>query len=124
MLVTNMSSSFRGTVPLPVLRHLRKLGADIRDARRRRRLRAATVADRALISRTTLHRIEKGEPGVSMGNYATVLFVLGLHDPIADLADRGRDHVGLDLLEERLPQRVRASGTRRPGGSGRSMDDD
>ena len=51
-------------------------------------------------------------------------FVLGLHDPIADLADRARDHLGLDLLEERLPQRVRASGMRRPGGSGRSMDGD
>ncbi len=42
-----------------------------------------------------------------MGNYATVLFVLGLQDGIAELADRSRDPLGLDLLEERLPQRVR-----------------
>ena len=32
-----------------------------------------------------------------------VPFVLELHDPIADLADRRRDHLGLDLLEGRLP---------------------
>ena len=107
IMAVTMSTPFRGTVPLPVLRLLRKLGRDIRDARLRRRIRAATAAERALISRTTLHRIERGEPGVSMGNYATVLFVLGLQDGIAELADRSRDALGLDLLEERLPQRVR-----------------
>ncbi|WP_419167185.1 hypothetical protein [Candidatus Palauibacter sp.] len=42
-----------------------------------------------------------------MGNYATVLFVLGMEDGVAELADRSRDGLGLDLLEERLPQRVR-----------------
>ena len=102
-----MTTPIQSTIPLPVLRHLRKLGTDIRDARLRRRIRAATLAERALISRTTLHRIERGDPGVSMGNYATVLFVLGLHDGIAELADRGRDVLGLDIMEERLPRRVR-----------------
>ena len=106
-IVYDMTTPFRGTIPLPVLRLLRKLGTDIRDARLRRRIRAATVAERALISPTTLHRIERGDPGVSMGNYATVLFALGLHDGISSLADRSRDVLGLDLLEERLPQRVR-----------------
>ena len=108
-----MSTSFRGTTPLPVLRLLRKLGGDIRDARLRRRIRTAILAERALISRTTLHRIERGEPGVSMGNYATVLFVLGLHDGISAVADRSRDALGLDLMEERLPQRIRGPGRRR-----------
>ena len=107
-----MITPIRGPVPLPVRRLLRKLGADIRDARLRRRIRATTMAERALISRTTLHKIERGDTGVSMGTYATVLFVLGMHDGISGLADRSRDGVGLDLLEERLPKRVRAP--RRP----------
>jgi len=88
----------------------------------RRRIRASTMAERALISRTTLHKIERGDAGVSMGMYATVLFVLGMHDGISALADRSRDGIGLDLLEERLPQRVRVpsaarrrDNTRRPG---------
>ena len=111
-----MSSHIRGTLPLPVRRILRKLGSDIRDARLRRRIRASTLAERALISRTTLHKIERGDAGVSMGMYATVLFVLGMHDGISELADRGRDEIGLDLLEERLPQRVRVdSAARRRG---------
>jgi len=41
--------------------------------RRRRRIPAAIAAQRASISRTTLVKIEKGEPGVAMGIYATVL---------------------------------------------------
>lgn len=102
-----MKTTIQGTLPLPVRRLLRKLGSDIRDARLRRRIRATTMAERALISRTTLHRIERGHPGVSMGNYATVLFVLGMEEGVGELADRSRDGLGLDLLEERLPQRVR-----------------
>lgn len=102
-----MVTPITSTIPLPALRALRKLGHDIRDTRLRRRIRAVTLAERALISRTTLHKIERGDPGVSMGKYSTVLFVLGLHDGVADLADRSRDVLGLDLLEERLPQRVR-----------------
>jgi hypothetical protein len=44
--------------PAAVRRALRKLGADIRDARRRRRLPMAVVAGRAFTSRSTLQRVE------------------------------------------------------------------
>jgi hypothetical protein len=94
-------------LPIPVARALRKLGADIKDARRRRRIPAAIAAARASISRTTLVKIEKGDPGVAMGNYATVLFVMGMTDRLADLADPRSDAVGLQLEEEHLPQRIR-----------------
>jgi hypothetical protein len=74
------------------------------------------VAERALISRTTLARVERGDPGVSMGIYATVLFVLGMAERIGDLADPRTDVVGLALEDERLPQRVRLP-RRRTGGA-------
>lgn len=93
--------------PIPVQRVLRKLGEDIRTARLRRRISTAIMAERASISRTTLNKIEKGDPGVSLGNYATVLFVLGLADRLGDLADIRADDVGLELEEERLPKRIR-----------------
>lgn len=96
--------------PLPVRRALRKLGRDIRDARLRRRISAAVVAERASISRTTLFKLEKGEPGVSVGIMATVLFVLGMDDRLAQLADIRHDEHGLALDEERLPQRIRRKG--------------
>jgi len=93
--------------PLPARRALRKLGDDIRDARRRRRIPVTLMAERASISRTTLQKVEKGDPGVSMGIYSRVLFVLGLVEGLGDLADVRNDDVGLDLEEERLPQRIR-----------------
>lgn len=95
------------SVPLPVRRALQKLGRDVRDARLRRRIATAVMAQRASISRTTLNKIEKGDPGVSLGNYAAVLFVLGLSDRLGALADMRSDTVGLELDEESLPRRIR-----------------
>lgn len=99
-------------LPIPVRRALRKLGHDIRDARRRR-IPAAIAAEHTSISRVTLVKIEKGDPGVAMGLYATVLFVMGIADRIGDLADPRNDSVGLQLEEERLPQRIRTRTKRR-----------
>jgi hypothetical protein len=90
-----------------VIRSLRKLGHDIRDARRRRRIPVAILAERASLSRMTLHKVEKGDPGVSMGGYATVLFSLGMQDRLADIADPRHDAIGLELEDENLPQRIR-----------------
>ena len=98
---------------IPVKRALHKLGGDIRDARRRRRIPMALMAERARVSRTTLTKVEKGDPGTSMGVYATVLFVLGMTERLADVADPRHDSVGLALEEERLPQRIRIPRSRR-----------
>ncbi len=105
-------------LPIPVKQALHRLGRDIRDARLRRRIATSVMAERASISRTTLSKIEKGHPGVSLGNYATVLFVLGLSDRLATLADVTTDSVGLELDEERLPQRIRRRTKRTSGPSG------
>lgn len=101
-------------LPAAVRRSLEKLGQDLSAARRRRRLTMALVAQRALISRSTLARVERGDPGVSLGIYATVLFVLGMAERVGDLADARADAVGLALAEEQLPKRVRMP-RRRPG---------
>jgi transcriptional regulator with XRE-family HTH domain len=100
-------------LPIPVIRALRKLGQDVRDARRRRRIPAAILAERASISRMTLNKIEKGDAGVYIGNYAAVLFALGLVDRIAALADATEDMVGRALEEEQLPERIRLSRPRK-----------
>lgn len=65
------------------------------------------MAERASISRTTLGKVEKGDPGVSLGTYGTVLFVLGFVERLGDLAAPGSDEIGLALEEEHLPKRIR-----------------
>ena len=102
------------TLPIPVIRALLKLGKDIKDARRRRRLAMAIVTQRASISEPTLIRIERGDPKVSMGSYATVLFVMGMADRLADLVDATNDPVGLQLEEENLPKRIRTPRKQKP----------
>lgn len=94
-----------------VRRVLRKLGADIRDARRRRHLPMVVVADRAFTSRKTLQHIEEGDANVSIGIYAAVLQALGLLEPLGQLADISQDRIGQSLSTSELPLR---SHLRRP----------
>jgi hypothetical protein len=111
--VPYMKQSTPLKLPIPVRNTLRKLGQDIRDARLRRRIPTAVMSQRALVTRTTLHKVEQGDPTVSMGTYSTVLFVLGMTERLAELADARFDRLGLALEEERLPKRIRSS-SRRP----------
>ncbi len=94
-------------LPIPVISALRKLGQDINDARRRRRITAQLMAQRAGLSRSTIGKIEKGDPTTSMGSYGAVLFVLGMEKRLGDLVDSLHDFVGRRLEDENLPQRVR-----------------
>jgi hypothetical protein len=92
---------------IAVRRALGRLGADIRDSRRRRRLPSAIVAERAFTSRPTLQRIEAGDHAVSIGIYAAVLQALGLLDGLGTLAEASRDEAGLAIASDNLPKRVR-----------------
>ncbi len=94
-------------LPIPVRRALAKLGSDIRTARLRRRIPVAVMAQRALVGRLTLYKLERGDPNVAMGTYATVLFILGMSERLAEVADIRFDELGMSLDEERLPQRIR-----------------
>jgi transcriptional regulator with XRE-family HTH domain len=92
--------------PAAARRALRKLGADIHDARRRRRLPMAVVAERAFTSRSTLKKIEAGDTNVSIGIYAAVLQALGLLDGLSQVADIGNDSVGQALATADLPKHI------------------
>lgn len=94
--------------PIPVQKVLRILGKNISDARRRRRIAMELMSERCGFSRPTLSRIEKGDPNVSMGAYASALFVLGMSEQLASLAHASHDIVGRELEEERLPKRIRS----------------
>ena len=54
------------------------LGGKIRLHRKALKVTATATAEAAGLSRVTLHRIEKGEPSVSMAAYMSVIHALGL----------------------------------------------
>ena len=100
--------ALKKTILLPeTQRILIRLGENIKLARLRRKLSAGQVSERAGISRPTLLSIEKGNPGVSMGTYIQVLFVLGLEKDIQSVA---RD----DILGRKLQDAKLIVGKRAP----------
>jgi transcriptional regulator with XRE-family HTH domain len=77
------------------------IGENIKLARKRRKLTAEQVAERAGIHRATLHRVEKGDPTVAIGIYFNVLKVLNLESDFSKIAGDdafGRKLQDLDLL--------------------------
>ena len=94
------------SMPLGAVRALRKMGRDLAVARRKRGISTADMAARLFVSRDTLWRLERGDPGVALGTLSTALFVLQLHERWADLIAPGTDAIGLSLDERRLPKRI------------------
>lgn len=89
------------------------LGENIKLARLRRRLSAQQVAERAGISRSTLHLVEHGAAGTSLGKLVQVLAVLGLEADISKVAID--DVLGRKLEDARLTDtRQRAPKRRKP----------
>lgn len=101
-------------IPLPVERAIRKLGADISLARRRRHIAQASLAERMGASLSTVRRMEKGDVRVPIHFYARALHVFGEIQALENLLDTANDDIGLTLMDARLPQRVRC----KPGATG------
>lgn len=65
-------------VPPNVATQLQALGERIRAQRERQKVTATDAAEAAGMSRVTLHRVERGEPSVTMGAYLSAMSAVGL----------------------------------------------
>lgn len=95
--------------PLPVERSLTRLGQAISLARRRRHLTQQDFAQRIGTSVHTVRRMEAGHPGTALVHLARALQVFGELEQLNQLLDTPQDTIGLTLMDEKLPQRVRKS---------------
>ncbi len=93
---------------LKALRSLTGLGQNLRQARLSRRFSIAELATRADVSERTLIRLEKGDPGVGIGNLAAVLAALGSPEGLAELISPENDPVGLSRALDAVPKRGRS----------------
>jgi hypothetical protein len=99
--------SCMNTTPAKVEQQLKKIGENIRTARRRRRIMVRELAERLYVSLPTVRRLERGDPSVAAGTYLTALFVLELaQDQITNLADPAKDQFGMTVDLSELPQRI------------------
>ncbi len=105
-------------------RLLSQLGERLKLARLRRKLSNTVVAQRAGISRTSLYKVEAGDPGATLGTYIRVMAVLGLEADINVLA--ADDKIGRKLQDLALeppasaPRRGRAAATAPQAPAGRT----
>jgi transcriptional regulator with XRE-family HTH domain len=90
-----------------VSRRLVDIGGSVRQWRLMQSLKAEELAERAGISRSTLQKIERGEPGVSIGAVMSVMQALGQLDHIAGAFDPLSTDIGRLRSAETLPSRVR-----------------
>lgn len=90
---------------------LKIMGEQIKLARLRRDLTAELVAERAGISRSSLWKVETGNPAVAMGIYAAVLHALGGMDKDLLLVAKD-DEMGRQMQDLGLLAGKRASGKR------------
>lgn len=81
---------------------LKTMGEQIKLARLRRNLSAELVAERAGISRSSLWKVESGNPAVAIGIYAAVLHALNNMDKdfllVAKDDELGRQMQDLNLI--------------------------
>lgn len=98
---------------VPCERELKRLGANLSKARRRRRWSQQDMAQQIGASVSTVRRMEAGDPGVSVQHLVSALIAFCEIKQLHSLLDSRRDDVGLLLQDEALPQRVRA---RNPAG--------
>lgn len=108
----NILQVMKNTILLPSIQKLLyEFGENIKLARLRRKLSAEQVAERANISRKTLWAVETGSPGVGIGTYAQVLFVLGLEKDLLKVAKDdalGRKLQDAELVvKERSPKKLK-----------------
>jgi transcriptional regulator with XRE-family HTH domain len=101
-------------LPRPVERALHRLGQDISTARRMRRLSQEDLAQRIGTSLSTVRRMEDGYPGTALHTFLRALQVLGRLDAVVDVMAMENDVLGMELVRELLPQRVRMSRGSKP----------
>jgi transcriptional regulator with XRE-family HTH domain len=96
-------------LPATIRKAISLLGQDIATARTRRRIPQRLLAQRMMVSLDTLQRLEKGDPGVSLGVVASALWALGMGERLGTLAAPSQDTVGTTEELARLPRRVHRS---------------
>ncbi len=103
------TSHVADTLPATAAKALKTLGEHLSIARLRRNESQRDWAIRLGVSVPTLIRMERGDAAVSMGVYATALWMIGRSQALVDLADPKND---LGALERDVRRAVKRRASR------------
>lgn len=102
------ASAAKTALPAAARQALKELGRSVATARRRRRIPQHLLAERMLVSRQTVLRLEAGDPTVGLGVLASALYVLGLTSRLQALVAPDSDVIGMHEQLQRLPRHTHA----------------
>ena len=83
------------------------MGENISSWRRMFNLTSEELAEKAAVSRTTISRVENGDPSVSFTTMLSIYKVLGILDSVVMATDPYETDIGRLRADQQLPQRVR-----------------
>lgn len=88
-------------------RAIKRLGAQISRARRRRRWSQRDLAEQMGASVSTVRRMESGDPGIALHHLVAALSAFGELAQLNALLDTPSDAIGLLMQDGALPERIR-----------------
>ena len=93
--------------PYAIEQALKRLGADLRTARIRRRLTIQEVAEKIGTGPGAVMDAERGKASTTVSAYAALLWAYDLLEPLNEVANPANDEQGLRLAAAREKTRVR-----------------
>lgn len=94
-------------VPVRVAAAAREMGANLSAWRRMQGLSSEEVAERAGVARSTVSRLEGGDPSVGLATFLAVCRSAGVLDAVVSATDPLETDFGRARAEMGLPKRVR-----------------
>lgn len=95
----------KSAFPPEVARVLDELGEGLKIARQRRRQSQADFAERLMVSRATLQRMERGDPSVALATWVAAAWLLGRLSDFQRVFNPDYDEAGKRLERQYLPRR-------------------
>lgn len=95
--------------PVPAASRIaaKRIGENVTTWRKLAGLTSQQLADRAAVSRSTVSRLENGDPSVSFATFVNVCRALDVLDRVVDATDPYETDLGRARADQQLPQRVR-----------------
>ena len=94
-------------VPVKVRLAAKEIGENVSSWRRMLNISSEELAERVAVSRSTISRIENGDPSVSFATFLSVCCILGILDTVMEATDPYETDLGRLRADQNLPQRIR-----------------
>lgn len=94
-------------IPMRTTLAARRIGENLSSWRKMYHITSEQLAEKAAVSRSTISRIENGDPTVSFATFLNVCRSVGIIDRVVEATDPYETELGRVRADQELPRRVR-----------------